>query len=47
MAQSVATGGAASLLSIAAVPGGAVGVAYVGWRSIRYFTASGNGEETT
>ena len=42
----MAAGGAASLLSITAVPGAAVGVAYVGWKSIRYFTANGDGEET-
>ena len=42
----MAAGGAASLLSIAAVPGAAVGVAYVGWKSIRYFTANEDGEET-
>ena len=49
MAQSVAAGGAASVLPIAigagAAVGTAVGVGYAGWKTIRYFTAKGYGEK--
>ena len=52
MAQSVAAGGAASVLPIAvvagAVAGTAVGAGYAGWKTIQYFTASnGDGEGAT
>ena len=51
MAQSVAAGGAASVLPIAvgagAVAGTAVGMGYAGWKTIQYLTGKGDGTEAT